>query len=136
MTTVPEQFISDRPSGLYDWLHTLKSVIPKLPFSSAPLQPFPELGSCAPSSLGPITFPSSSSTTESNEKASQYTVGNSNERGGKPTLVAFLRHCGCPFAEKEVRLLATQARKYGDLKIVLVQHSDARDTRDWFERIG
>ncbi|KAF2220679.1 hypothetical protein BDZ85DRAFT_187111, partial [Elsinoe ampelina] len=53
-----------------------------------------------------------------------------------PTLVAFVRHCGCPFAEKELRLLGEQAERNTSLRVVIVQHSSEADTKDWFERVG
>lgn len=51
-------------------------------------------------------------------------------------LVAFVRHCGCPFAEKEVKLLGAETRKHSDLHVVIVQHSAEAETKEWFERIG
>ncbi|CAD6899823.1 unnamed protein product [Tilletia controversa] len=42
----------------------------------------------------------------------------------KPTLVAFVRHCGCPFAQKEIILLGRAYKNSGDkLQIVIVQHA-------------
>lgn len=54
----------------------------------------------------------------------------------KPHLVAFVRHCGCPFAEEEVRRLATVQKKYSDVFVVIVAHSNKEVVDDWFERIG
>lgn len=52
-------------------------------------------------------------------------------------LVAFVRHCGCPFAEKELRsLAAAQRRRPNDVRIVVVSHSKHDVVQDWFERIG
>ena len=54
--------------------------------------------------------------------------------------MAFVRHCGCPFAEKEVRLLAEQSRKWKEqgkqLHVVIVQHSAEKETQEWFEALG
>ncbi|KAJ5249061.1 hypothetical protein N7468_000512 [Penicillium chermesinum] len=58
---------------------------------------------------------------------------------GKPTIVAFLRHCGCPDAFKvaeatfiEMRTAATQHR---DINFVAVSHSDQASTEKWVEAI-
>ncbi|KAF4555224.1 Hypothetical protein D9617_3g022960 [Elsinoe fawcettii] len=112
MTTVPEQFISNRPNGWVDWAQTFTSVLPK-PFGPKAAT-LPEIASEAPTSLGPCTF----------------------GPAGPPTLVAFVRHCGCPFAEKEVRLLGEESERNAALRVVIVQHSSEADTKDWFERMG
>ncbi|CAO1623838.1 unnamed protein product [Parajaminaea phylloscopi] len=54
------------------------------------------------------------------------------------TIVAFVRHCGCPFAEKEVRLLGEVRKKYDDsqVQIVIVQHSSKEETLKWWNNIG
>ncbi|WVR03605.1 hypothetical protein IAU60_000597 [Kwoniella sp. DSM 27419] len=57
------------------------------------------------------------------------------ELKGHPTLVAFVRHCGCPFAEKEVHNLAEQMKRNQELHVVIVQHSEEKQTREWFEAI-
>lgn len=51
------------------------------------------------------------------------------------TLVAFVRHCGCPFAEKEVRLLGDVAKQHPNIQIVVVQHSDEQTTKKWWETV-
>ncbi|PNS21105.1 hypothetical protein CAC42_3443 [Sphaceloma murrayae] len=109
MTTVPEQYITNRPNGWVDWAQTLTSVLPKL--TGPKVNPLPELGSAAPSLGNKATLP------------------------GGPTLVAFVRHCGCPFAEKEVRMLGDEAERNSALHVVIVQHSSEADTKDWFDRI-
>lgn len=116
MSTVPEQFISNRPNSWTDWAMTLSSVIPRT-LTSPTVSALPEVGADAPSPLGPINFKADTA-------------------DRRPTLVAFVRHCGCPFAEKEVRRLAKQAEANSELRIVIVQHSSDEGTRDWFERIG
>lgn len=55
---------------------------------------------------------------------------------GRPGIVAFPRHCGCPFATKEVLVLAQLTREHPDLHVVIVQHSPEEVTKDWFEAIG
>jgi len=47
-----------------------------------------------------------------------------------------VRHCGCPFAEKETKLLAEEVKKHPQLHVIIVQHSDQRETEEWFERVG
>lgn len=42
---------------------------------------------------------------------------------------------GCPFAEKEVRLLSEAVKQTPDLKVVVVQHSDEQETQAWWQRI-
>ncbi|KAF2153350.1 hypothetical protein K461DRAFT_278168 [Myriangium duriaei CBS 260.36] len=112
MTTVPEQFVSNRPNTWTDWIQGLASIRPR--FWGPTVAAFPELGDAAPSALGPVSFSTSTS----------------------PCLVAFVRHCGCPFAEKEVRLLAEASQQNPGLHVVIVQHSPEEQTKDWFERIG
>ncbi|GAM83936.1 hypothetical protein ANO11243_019260 [Dothideomycetidae sp. 11243] len=112
MTTVPEQYITNRPNGWLDYAQGLASIRPR--FWSPHVAAFPEIGSAAPSSLGPINFSTLS----------------------KPALVAFVRHCGCPFAEKEVRLLAEASSANARLHVVIVQHSPEAQTQEWFVRIG
>lgn len=51
-------------------------------------------------------------------------------------LIAFVRHCGCPFAEKEVRQLARVAKENQKIRIVIVAHSADDVVQDWFKRIG
>lgn len=51
-------------------------------------------------------------------------------------IIAFVRHCGCPFAEKEVRQLGEISKKYESIRIVIVAHSEENVVQDWFKRIG
>lgn len=53
-----------------------------------------------------------------------------------PHIVAFVRHCGCPFAEKEARQLGEISKKHQNVKIIIVAHSDETVVQDWFKRIG
>lgn len=97
---------------LSSYLPAIKSVIPQ---ASPPVAPLPEIGSLAPAPVGSLDLA---------------------RDHGKPTLVAFVRHCGCPFAEKEVQLLGAEARKNEQLHVVIVQHSDLATTQSWFEDVG
>lgn len=72
----------------------------------------PQVGSPAPSS-STLRFPS-----------------------GRPTIVAFLRHCGCPFAEKTFSDLVTLSNKYPKIRCVAVSHSSREATDGWIVEIG
>lgn len=97
---------------LQSWVPVLQSVLPQ---SSPTASPLPEIGAPAPAPIGTI---------------------NLSKGNGNPTLVAFVRHCGCPFAEKEVKLLAEQTKKNPKLHVIIVQHSDQTVSEDWFEKVG
>lgn len=100
-------------SYISSWTPVLQSINP---FTSSPTtSPLPSINSPAPSALGSLNLPSGT---------------------GHPVLVAFVRHCGCPFAEKEVKLLGAETSKHSDLHVVIVQHSEEKETQEWFERIG
>lgn len=100
-------------SYISSWTPVLQSINP---FTSSPTtSPLPAINSPAPSALGSLNLPSGT---------------------GHPVLVAFVRHCGCPFAEKEVKLLGAETSKHSDLHVVIVQHSEEKETQEWFERIG
>ncbi|KAJ7625550.1 hypothetical protein FB45DRAFT_921739 [Roridomyces roridus] len=54
----------------------------------------------------------------------------------RPTIVTFLRHCGCPFAEKTFRLLSAKAAATPGIRFVAVSHSDQAATDGWLTAIG
>ena|SRR5271170_4548369 len=55
----------------------------------------------------------------------------------KPAFVAFLRHIGCPFAEKTFQDLRTFADKYGDAyQYIAITHGTQTDTDDWIQEVG
>ncbi|WWC66848.1 uncharacterized protein I206_100755 [Kwoniella pini CBS 10737] len=93
---------------LKSYLPALKSIIPQ---TSPTPSPLPEIGSKAPS-LPDVTLEQ------------------------KPTIVAFVRHCGCPFAEKEINILAEELKKNDELRIVIVQHAEKEQVNNWFNEIG
>lgn len=99
-------------SYLQSWVPVIQSVLPR---SSPTASPLPEVGDSAPAPICNIDL----------------TKGN-----GQPTLVAFVRHCGCPFAEKEAKMLAEETKKHDNLHVVIVQHSEQKESEEWFERIG
>ncbi|KAF7561874.1 hypothetical protein G7046_g2263 [Stylonectria norvegica] len=55
---------------------------------------------------------------------------------GRPTLVVFLRHCGCPFAEKTFKTLTALSGKYDKVHCVAVSHSSAAATDQWLPQVG
>ncbi|KAF2495709.1 hypothetical protein BU16DRAFT_461731 [Lophium mytilinum] len=56
--------------------------------------------------------------------------------GGKPTVVTFLRHCGCPFAEKTFISLRKTAEDHPDMRFIAVSHSDRESTDKWLRAVG
>ncbi|KAJ4340026.1 hypothetical protein N0V95_007608 [Ascochyta clinopodiicola] len=52
-------------------------------------------------------------------------------KDGKPTIVAFLRHCGCPFAEKTFLNLRDAAAANPNVQFIAVSHSDQDSTNRW-----
>ncbi|KAG5983094.1 hypothetical protein E4U55_000850 [Claviceps digitariae] len=55
--------------------------------------------------------------------------------GGK-TLVLFLRHCGCPFAEKTFKRLAAISDLHRDVRCIAVSHSSSEATERWIPQVG
>ena len=55
---------------------------------------------------------------------------------GKSTIVTFLRHCGCPFAEKTFLSLRPIASTHPTIQLVAVSHSDEASTERWLEAVG
>ncbi|KAJ7073253.1 hypothetical protein B0H15DRAFT_793093 [Mycena belliarum] len=53
-----------------------------------------------------------------------------------PTVVIFLRHCGCPFAEKTFKNLRATAAGAPGIRFVAVSHSDRDATDRWLEAVG
>jgi hypothetical protein len=57
-------------------------------------------------------------------------------RAGRPAVVAFLRHVGCPFAEATVRQLTTLAAAQPAIDFIAVTHSDEKPSRRWCDSFG
>ncbi|CAG9944103.1 unnamed protein product [Clonostachys rosea f. rosea IK726] len=55
---------------------------------------------------------------------------------GKLTIIAFLRHCGCPFAEKTFRTLADVSEEHHDIHCIAVSHSSEEATDRWLPQVG
>ena len=58
------------------------------------------------------------------------------EPDGKPTILTFLRHCGCPFAEKTFLSFRTTASVHPSIHFIAISHSDQSATDKWLEAIG
>ncbi|EPE26905.1 Thioredoxin-like protein [Glarea lozoyensis ATCC 20868] len=55
---------------------------------------------------------------------------------GRPAVVVFLRHAGCPFAEKTFIELRRLANKYTRLQFFAVSHSSKQATDRWISQMG
>lgn len=55
---------------------------------------------------------------------------------GRPAVVAFLRHVGCPFAEATVRHMAALAAAHPTIDFIAVTHSDEKPSRRWCDAFG
>ncbi|EKD13062.1 uncharacterized protein L3040_007143 [Drepanopeziza brunnea f. sp. 'multigermtubi'] len=54
---------------------------------------------------------------------------------GKPTIVTFLRHCGCPFAEKTFLSLRSLAAEDSSKNYIAVSHSSSSATQNWLSSL-
>lgn len=55
---------------------------------------------------------------------------------GRPAVIAFLRHVGCPFAEATVKRMVALAPAHRGVDFIAVTHSDERPSRKWCEAFG
>jgi len=55
---------------------------------------------------------------------------------GRPVMITFLRHCGCPFAEKTFHSFRALADKHTDVRFIAVSHSNKEDTDEWVVSVG
>jgi hypothetical protein len=55
---------------------------------------------------------------------------------GRPAVVAFLRHTGCPFAEQTLRLMREAAAGAPEVQWVAISHAPGQPTSRWCEAIG
>ncbi|OQO02349.1 hypothetical protein B0A48_11903 [Cryoendolithus antarcticus] len=53
----------------------------------------------------------------------------------KSAIITFLRHCGCPFAEKTFLNLREVARSNSDLDFIAVSHSSHAATETWLKSL-
>jgi alkyl-hydroperoxide reductase/thiol specific antioxidant family protein len=55
---------------------------------------------------------------------------------GRPCVIAFLRHVGCPFAEATFRRLAPLSQAYPDVEFIAVSHATTNATAAWCGMLG
>jgi len=55
---------------------------------------------------------------------------------GRPAVVAFLRHVGCPFAEATVHAMTALATSHPTVAFIAVTHSAERPSRQWCDAFG
>jgi hypothetical protein len=55
---------------------------------------------------------------------------------GRPAVVAFLRHTGCPFAEATMRALQSAAAGAPDVRWVAISHAPEQATAAWGDAVG
>lgn len=55
---------------------------------------------------------------------------------GKPVLITFLRHCGCPFAEKAFQSFRSLSDAHPDTTFIAISHSNREDTDEWVVSVG
>lgn len=53
----------------------------------------------------------------------------------KRTVITFLRHCGCPFAEKTFIRIREAAKTHRDIDFIAVSHSAEEDTQTWLKSL-
>lgn len=53
----------------------------------------------------------------------------------KPALLVFLRHVGCPFAEKTMRDLGQFATEHPDIHCIAVSHGTPEETQRWCDGV-
>lgn len=57
-------------------------------------------------------------------------------RPGRPAVVGFLRHVGCPFAEATVRQMSKLAAEHPAIDFIAVTHSREEPSRSWCNAFG
>jgi hypothetical protein len=55
---------------------------------------------------------------------------------GRPAIVAFLRHTGCPFAELTLKMLREAASRSPEAQWIAISHAPAVATERWCRAIG
>lgn len=54
---------------------------------------------------------------------------------GRPAVITFLRHCGCPWAEKTFLNIREIAGDHRDIDFIAVSHSDQESTDNWLKAL-
>jgi len=52
------------------------------------------------------------------------------------SVLAFLRHVGCPFAENTVKQLRNWSMEHKHIAVFIISHGDAELTKSWIQSIG
>ena len=55
---------------------------------------------------------------------------------GRPAIVAFLRHTGCPFAEQTLRILRDEAARSRGVQWLAISHAPQQATERWCRAVG
>jgi AhpC/TSA family len=55
---------------------------------------------------------------------------------GRPVVLAFLRHTGCPFAERTLQMLRDEAARAPGVQWITVSHAPAAETERWCAAVG
>ncbi|KAJ7180925.1 hypothetical protein C8R46DRAFT_985991 [Mycena filopes] len=55
---------------------------------------------------------------------------------GRPIVITFLRHCGCPFAEKTFKAIRAAAEHHPHIRFIAVSHSEQGATDRWVDALG
>ncbi|EPS31494.1 hypothetical protein PDE_06449 [Penicillium oxalicum 114-2] len=88
-------------------------------------------------SWGPLTqLAIASPPTVGNKAPSEPNLVHPGQNNGKPTVVAFLRHCGCPVAEASFRNLRDASTAHPDINFIAISHSSQSSTDKWVEALG
>ncbi|EMD91514.1 hypothetical protein COCC4DRAFT_57459 [Bipolaris maydis ATCC 48331] len=54
----------------------------------------------------------------------------------RPTIILFLRFCGCPFAQKLLLRLRTLANRYPSIRFIAISHCTPAATTAWLSKLG
>ena len=55
---------------------------------------------------------------------------------GRAAIVAFLRHTGCPFAERTMQMLREGAARAPEIQWIAISHAPAQATERWCRAVG
>ncbi|KAK3333257.1 hypothetical protein B0T19DRAFT_121096 [Cercophora scortea] len=55
---------------------------------------------------------------------------------GRPTIIVFLRHCGCPFAEKTFRALTALSTTHPEIHCIAITQASQAVTDKWIIDVG
>ena len=55
---------------------------------------------------------------------------------GRPAIVSFLRHTGCPFAERTMQMLRERAAVAPEVQWIAISHAPEAETERWCRAVG